>query len=45
MIARVGRGWTKAENADAYENLLREVVYPGLPKIKIRLAFNRVNRI
>ncbi len=33
MIARVWRGWTKAENADAYERLLREVVYPGLQKI------------
>jgi len=33
MIARVWRGWTSAENADAYEKLLREVVYPGLQKI------------
>ena len=33
MIARVWRGWTKNENADAYEKLLREVVYPGLRKI------------
>jgi len=33
MIARVWRGWTKTENADAYEKLLREVVYPGLQKI------------
>ena len=33
MVARVWRGWTKAENADAYEKLLREVVYPGLRKI------------
>ena len=33
MIARVWRGWTKPENADAYEKLLREVVYPGLQKI------------
>lgn len=30
MIARVWRGWTKAEDADEYEKLLREVVYPGL---------------
>jgi hypothetical protein len=29
MIARVWGGWTKTENADAYEKLLREVVYPG----------------
>jgi heme-degrading monooxygenase HmoA len=33
MIARVWRGWTKPENADAYEKLLREVVYPGLERI------------
>src|SRR5215216_1637170 len=33
MIARVWRGWTKAENADAYEKLLKEVVYPGLQTI------------
>ncbi len=34
MIARVWKGWTKSENADAYEKLLREVVYPGLRKIR-----------
>jgi heme-degrading monooxygenase HmoA len=33
MVARVWRGWTKAEDADAYEKLLREVVYPGLQTI------------
>ncbi len=33
MIARVWRGWTKPGNADAYEKLLREVVYPGLQQI------------
>jgi heme-degrading monooxygenase HmoA len=33
MIARVWKGWTRIEDADAYENLLREVVYPGLQKI------------
>jgi heme-degrading monooxygenase HmoA len=33
MLARVWKGWTKAENADAYEKLLREVVYPGLREI------------
>jgi heme-degrading monooxygenase HmoA len=30
MIARIWKGWTKAEDADEYEKLLREVVYPGL---------------
>ncbi len=34
MIARVWRGWTRAENADAYEELLGRVVYPGLERIK-----------
>jgi len=33
MIARVWRGWTNAENADAYERLLKEIVYPGLQDI------------
>jgi heme-degrading monooxygenase HmoA len=33
MIARVWKGWTRIENADAYERLLREVVYPGLQSI------------
>ena len=33
MIARMWRGWTTVENADAYEKLLREVVYPGLQTI------------
>jgi heme-degrading monooxygenase HmoA len=33
MIARVWRGWTKVEDADAYEKLLREKVYPELHKI------------
>jgi heme-degrading monooxygenase HmoA len=33
MIARVWRGWTSIENADAYEELLREQVLPGLRQI------------
>lgn len=33
MIARVWKGWTRPENADAYENLLRETVIPGLRQI------------
>ena len=33
MIARVWRGWTKPDDADAYEHLLREVVYPALKGI------------
>ena len=34
MIARHWRGWTTAENADAYESLLKEKVLPGLKGIK-----------
>jgi heme-degrading monooxygenase HmoA len=30
MIARHWRGWTKRENADAYEKLLEGTVLPGL---------------
>jgi antibiotic biosynthesis monooxygenase (ABM) superfamily enzyme len=33
MVARHWRGWTSGENADAYEKLLREVVYPHLQTI------------
>ena len=33
MIARLWRGWTSIENADAYERLLREQVLPGLQQI------------
>ena len=33
MIARLWRGWTSIEKADAYEKLLREQVLPGLQRI------------
>jgi hypothetical protein len=33
MIARLWKGWTTPENADAYEKLLRETVLPGLQLI------------
>jgi heme-degrading monooxygenase HmoA len=33
MIARVWKGWTKPEDADAYEKLLQEVVYPQLKEL------------
>lgn len=32
MIARVWKGWTKKENADAYEALLRDKMYPEMRK-------------
>lgn len=30
MIARLWHGWTTPENADAYERLLRNEVFPGI---------------
>lgn len=33
MITRYWRGWTNVANADAYENLLKEKVLPGLKNI------------
>ncbi|MFB3853773.1 MAG: antibiotic biosynthesis monooxygenase [Vicinamibacterales bacterium] len=36
MIERVWRGWTTAENAAAYEALLREQVFPGIAAKGVR---------
>jgi heme-degrading monooxygenase HmoA len=33
MIARHWRGWTAPQDADAYENLLKDTVLPGLRDI------------
>ena len=33
MIARHWRGWTKVQDADAYENLLKRSVFPALQRI------------
>jgi heme-degrading monooxygenase HmoA len=33
MIARVWRGWTTAENADAYERFLREHMFPSIHRV------------
>ena len=30
MIIRLWHGWTRVENADAYERLLREEIFPGI---------------
>ena len=30
MIARVWRGWTTPQNADRYEKLLRDEIFPGI---------------
>jgi len=34
VIARLWHGWTIPENADAYEQLLREHVLPGIGRIE-----------
>ncbi|HEY3706933.1 MAG TPA: antibiotic biosynthesis monooxygenase [Terracidiphilus sp.] len=39
MIARHWRGWTRPENADAYEKLLRESVLPGIHNIEGHSGF------
>lgn len=33
MIARLWHGWTKPENADAYETLLRTKIFPGIHRV------------
>lgn len=33
MIARVWKGWTRPEHANAYEQLLREQVLPGIHQV------------
>jgi heme-degrading monooxygenase HmoA len=30
MIARIWHGWTTLDNADAYENLLKTEIFPGI---------------
>ena len=30
MIARIWHGWTRPENADAYETLLKTEIFPGI---------------
>lgn len=34
MISRLWHGWTKRENADAYETLLRNEVLPGIHRVR-----------
>lgn len=34
MIARIWHGWTKPENADAYENLLRNEMFPSIRQVE-----------
>ncbi|MBV9301239.1 MAG: antibiotic biosynthesis monooxygenase [Acidobacteriaceae bacterium] len=34
MIARIWHGWTRPENADAYEAMLKPELLPGISKAK-----------
>src|SRR5438093_7659979 len=36
MIARVGHGWTKPENAKAYEDMLRDEIFPSIAARNIK---------
>jgi len=36
MIARIWHGWTKPENAKAYEDMLRDEIFPGIARRKIK---------
>lgn len=36
MIARIWRGWTKPENADTYEKLLQEEIFPSIAAKKVQ---------
>jgi heme-degrading monooxygenase HmoA len=33
MISRVWHGWTRRENADAYEQMLRSTILPGIHRV------------
>jgi antibiotic biosynthesis monooxygenase (ABM) superfamily enzyme len=35
MIARIWHGWTKPENAKAYEDMLRDEIFPGIARQNI----------
>lgn len=35
MIGRIWHGWTKPENADPYEQLLREEIFPAIGAKKV----------
>jgi antibiotic biosynthesis monooxygenase (ABM) superfamily enzyme len=34
MISRVWHGWTRPENADAYEALLRDKIFPWIERVE-----------
>ena len=35
MIGRIWHGWTKPDNADSYERLLKEEIFPGIAAKKV----------
>jgi hypothetical protein len=35
VIGRIWHGWTKARNADKYERLLKEKIFPGIAAKKV----------
>ena len=35
MIGRIWHGWTKPENAEKYEKLLKEEIFPGIAAKKV----------
>ena len=41
MISRLWHGWTTRDNADAYENLLRSEIFPGILARKVE-GFERI---
>jgi antibiotic biosynthesis monooxygenase (ABM) superfamily enzyme len=36
MIARIWHGWTKREKAKAYEDMLRDEIFPGIARRNIK---------
>ena len=36
VIVRIWHGWTKPENADVYENLLRTEIFPSIASKKVQ---------
>jgi heme-degrading monooxygenase HmoA len=35
MVGRIWHGWTNIDNADKYENLLKEEIFPGIAAKKV----------
>ena len=36
MVGRIWHGWTKPENADKYETLLKQEIFPGIAAKKVK---------